>query len=190
MINISLFGVPGAGKGTQAKLLSEKLNLVHISTGDIIRKEIRKKSPVGMEAEEIINKGMLLDDYIISRMFRNEIERIKNPAGILIDGFPRTVVQAELLDDILSSFNYRLDALIELVISEEESIERLLKRAEVEGRTDDNRETIKNRFTEYRSKTAPVTDYYNKRGLYFGIDGNGDIKDINLCILEVIKSLH
>jgi adenylate kinase len=190
MINISLFGVPGAGKGTQAKLLSQRLNLVHISTGDMIREEIKKRSPVGIEAEEIINRGELLDDYIISRMFRNELERIKKPDGFLIDGYPRTIVQAEILEDILNSFNYRLDALIELVITEEISIERLLQRAETEGRSDDNRDTIANRFTEYRSKTAPITDYYNRKGIYFGIDGIGSVKEINDRIMKVLGSLH
>lgn len=190
MINIALFGVPGAGKGTQAKLLSQELDIVHISTGEIIREEIEKRSPVGIEAEEIINKGELLDDYIISRMFRNEIERITPRAGLLIDGYPRTIVQAELLEEIFNNFGYKLDALIELVITEEVSVDRLLKRAEIEGRSDDNPETMKKRFEEYRSKTAPITDYYNRKGIYFGIDGIGTIKEINNRILEVIRSLH
>ncbi len=190
MISVSLFGVPGAGKGTQATILSKELDLTHISTGDLIRSEIKRKTPVGIEAQEIINSGKLLDDYIISRMFRNELERIKNFSGLLIDGYPRTIVQAELLDEILSGFNLKMDALIEIVISEEVSIERLLKRADTEGRSDDNYETIKKRFDEYRSKTAPVTEFYSREGIYFAVDGIGGIKEVNNRILEVIKSLN
>jgi adenylate kinase len=190
MINVSLFGVPGAGKGTQAILLSKDMGLVHISTGEIIRAEIQRKSPVGIEAQGIINSGKLLDDYIISRMLRNELERIKDPTGLLIDGYPRTLVQAELLDEILAGFNLKLDGLIELVISEEVSIERLLKRAQTEGRSDDNIETIRKRFEEYRFKTEPVKEYYSRKGLYFAIDGIGSIEDINSKILKVINSLN
>ncbi len=190
MISISLFGFPGAGKGTQAKLLSKKLNLVHISTGDMIRNAIAKKSPAGIEAEKIIKAGGLLDDHIISRMLRNELWKIKNPEGILLDGYPRTIVQAEVLDGILKDLDSKLDALIELVISEQECIQRLLKRAKKEKREDDNPETIKNRFMEYRSKSAPVVDYYSKKGIYFGVEGTGSIEDVNKLVLEVIKMLH
>jgi adenylate kinase len=187
MINIALFGVPGAGKGTQSKLLSEKLGLIHISTGEIIRREIEAGTDCGKKAEEIIARGELLADEIIFNMFENELKRLMNPAGFLFDGFPRTVKQAELLNEHLSMLNLKLNTLIELLISEEESLRRLMKRAEIEGRIDDDPEVIRERFRQYKSKTAPIADYYKKKNLYIGIDGLRSIEDINQEIIENIN---
>ncbi len=188
MINIALFGVPGAGKGTQSKLLSDKMGFVHISTGDIIRREIEAGTECGKKAEEVISKGELLADKIIFEMFRKELERLMNPSGFLFDGFPRTVKQAQMLDELLSSLDMKLNALMELLISEEESLARLLKRAEIEGRVDDNPEIIRERFRQYKSKTAPIADYYMKKDLYVGIDGLRSIDEINQEIVSHISS--
>lgn len=187
MINIALFGVPGAGKGTQSKLLSEKMGYVHISTGEIIRREIEAGTECGKKADEIISKGELLADEIIFEMFRKELERLMNPTGFLFDGFPRTVKQAQMLDELLSSLDMKLHALMELLISEESSLKRLMKRAEVEGRVDDNTEVIRERFRQYKSKTAPIADYYRKKDLYIGIDGLRSIDEINREITSHIE---
>jgi len=187
MINIALFGVPGAGKGTQSKLLSEKLGLIHISTGEIIRREIQSGTDCGKKAKEIITRGELLADDIIFKMFEKELQRLMNPAGFLFDGFPRTVKQAKLFNDLLSTLNLKLDALMELLISEEESLKRLMKRAEIEGRLDDNPEVIRERFRQYKSKTAPIADYYKKKNLYIRIDGLRSIEEINQEIVENIN---
>lgn len=188
MRNIALFGVPGAGKGTQSKLLSEKMGFVHISTGEIIRREIEAGTNCGRKAGEIISKGELLADEIIFEMFRKELEELMNPTGFLFDGFPRTVKQAEMLDKLLSSLNMKLNALMVLLISEEESLTRLMKRAEIEGRVDDDPEIIRERFRQYKSKTAPIAEYYKKKGLYIGIDGLRSIDEINKEIVSHIQS--
>jgi len=188
MINIALFGVPGAGKGTQSKLLSEKLGLVHISTGEIIRREIQSGSDCGNKAQKIIGRGELLADDIIFKMFEKELKRLMNPAGFLFDGFPRTVNQAEFLNELLSTLNLKLDALMELFITEEESLKRLMKRAKIEDRLDDDPEAIRERFRQYELKTAPIADYYKKKDLYIRIDGFRDIHEINNDIIEHIKS--
>lgn len=188
MINIALFGVPGAGKGTQSKLLSEKLGLVHISTGEIIRREIEAGTDCGKKAQGIIARGELLADDIIFKMFEKELQRLMNPAGFLFDGFPRTVKQAELLHDLLSKLNLKLDALMELLLSEEESLKRLTKRSKIEGRLDDDPEAIRERFRQYGLKTAPIADYYKKKNIYIGINGLRNIDEINQEIVSHIDS--
>jgi len=187
MINIALFGVPGAGKGTQSKLLSKKLGLVHISTGEIIRREIQAETDCGKKAQEIIARGELLADDIIFKMFEKELQRLMNPAGFLFDGFPRTVEQAEFLSDLLSKLNLKLDALMELLISEEESLKRLMKRAKIENRLDDDPEAIRERFRQYELKTAPIANYYKKKNIYIVIDGFRSIDEINQEIVENIN---
>lgn len=187
MINIAIFGVPGAGKGTQCKLLSSKLDLVHISTGDLIRKEISDKTTIGIEIQKIINAGILVSDSIVSEMFGKKMRNSLKSNGFLLDGFPRTLEQARMLNEIFASLNLKLDAFVELILTEKESTERILKRAEIEGRLDDNPETLKSRFKEYESKTAPIADYYKKKGLFTSVDGTGTIEEVFERILKVIK---
>jgi len=186
MKNIVIFGAPGAGKGTQCKMLSEKLGLIHISTGDLIRKEIAEESEVGIKAREIISKGLLLDDTTVSEIFINALKKHLNSPGFLFDGYPRTVKQAEILEEILKDLNMEVNLFIELTLSPDEAVKRLLKRAEIEGRIDDNPETVRSRFEEYNRKTAPVRDHYIRKGIYKNIEGTGKIEDINSLIVKLI----
>ncbi|MBR1769575.1 MAG: adenylate kinase [Bacteroidales bacterium] len=190
MKNIILLGAPGAGKGTQSKILREKYGFAYISTGEILREEIRNKTALGQEAERIINKGMLVSDDIIVGMIKDFITK-HNGKDILLDGFPRTVKQAEELDKMLGELNRGHVSVIELEVEKENLIKRLLKRAELEGRADDNEETIKGRFAQYEEKTKPLTDFYKSRKEgYFCIDGsNPDIEKISLEICKIIDNL-
>lgn len=190
MINIALFGVPGAGKGTQAQLLAKNFGLCHISTGELIRKEIKGGTELGKKAKSIIDQGGLLDDQIISDMFKSELKKSLGGAGFLFDGYPRTLNQAHIFDAMLKELGLKLDCMVELLLSEEESTARILKRAEIEGRSDDNPATIKARFEEYRSKTAPIADHYKELGLYKSLDGRGSIEDIQKNIVDIIKELR
>ncbi len=186
-MNIVIFGVPGAGKGTQCKLLSERLGLVHISTGDLIRSEIAEKSEIGIKAENIINSGKLLDDITVFEIFSKKLHNSLQKRGVLFDGFPRTLKQAEMLDDLLVSMNMKLDHFIELMLTENESVSRILKRASIEGRTDDNPETVKSRFQEYTLKTAPIAGYYRKKGIGFSINGTGTVEEVYNRIVLALK---
>lgn len=190
MKNIILLGAPGAGKGTQSKILREKYDLAYISTGEILREEIKNKTPLGLEAEKIINKGMLVSDDIIVSMIREFITK-HNDQDILLDGFPRTVKQAEALDNILKDLNRGQVSVIELDVRPELLMDRLLKRAEIEGRQDDNEETIRGRFQQYEQKTKPLTDFYKqKRGSYFAVEGSDpDINKISQSICSIIDKL-
>lgn len=190
MKTIILLGAPGAGKGTQSKILIDKYNFAYISTGEILREEIKKKTPLGLQAEEIINKGMLVSDEIIVAMIDKFICNHNNQ-GILLDGFPRTVKQAEALEEIMSKTKRGKVSVIELTVPKQMLIDRLLKRAQIEGRKDDNEETIKGRFAQYEQKTKPLTDFYKKQeGCYFCLDGsNPDINAISKSLCEIIDKL-
>ena len=190
MKNIILLGAPGAGKGTQSKILREKYDLAYISTGEILREEIKNKTALGLEAEKIINKGMLVSDDIIVGMIKEFITK-HNSQDILLDGFPRTVKQAEALDTILKDLNRGQVSVIELDVRQELLMDRLLKRAEIEGRQDDNEETIRGRFEQYEQKTKPLTDYYKqKQGAYFAVEGSDpDINKISQSICAIIDKL-
>ena len=156
MLNIALFGAPGAGKGTQSKELVKKYNLTYISTGDILRKEIAAGTELGLQAKDIINRGGLVSDELIVQIIEKIIESA-DEGGILFDGFPRTVVQAYILEGLLHRMNRRLLCMLSLEVPREELISRMLKRAAIEGRADDNEEVIKNRFKEYDEKELCIT---------------------------------
>jgi adenylate kinase len=177
MLNIALFGAPGAGKGTQSKELVKKYDLTYISTGDILRKEIAAGSELGLQAKDIINKGGLVSDELIVQIIEKIIEK-EDHGGILFDGFPRTVVQAYILEGLLHRMNRRLLCMLSLEVPREELIERMLKRAAIEGRADDNEEVIKNRFKEYDEKTQPVADFYKEKGIYYPINGVGSMEEV------------
>ncbi len=187
MLNIALFGPPGAGKGTQSKKLLEKYNLMYISTGDILRAEIASGSPLGLEAKDIIEKGGLVSDELVVKIIEKKLTNLEDKRGILFDGFPRTVVQSYILDGLLLKLDTQLDMMIALKVPEEELIRRLLERAKISGRKDDTLEVIKVRLKEYRDKTRPVADYYRERGKYFEIDGVGEIDEIFQKIVDVIE---
>lgn len=187
MLNIALFGPPGAGKGTQSKQLIEKYNLAYISTGDILRTEIANKTKLGLIAKDIINKGHLVSDEIIVQIIEGFIEQNTKVRGVLFDGFPRTYVQAYILEGMLQRLNSKLSCMISLEVPKEELKTRMLERAKTSGRADDNLEVIENRLREYDLKTAPVAEYYKERGLYNGINGIGKVEDIYAEINDVVQ---
>lgn len=182
-MNIILFGPPGAGKGTQSQQLKEKYKLTYLSTGDILREEMAAGTEIGKQVKDIIGKGGLVSDEIVVSIINERVAANLKSAGFLFDGFPRTVRQAEMLDDIMKEFSMKIDGVLSLEVPEDILIERMLKRGKTSGRADDNIESIKHRFVEYEEKTASVLDYYKKQGNLIGINGVGAISEIfnNLC---------
>ncbi len=183
MMNIILFGPPGSGKGTQSIKVAEKYGLVHISTGDIFRRELKEKTPLGIKAQGYMEKGELVPDELLIDILRSEMEKHVNPEGFIFDGFPRTIPQAEDLDKLMPELHAEITNVLALEVNDQEVISRLLKRAELEGRSDDNEEVISNRLNVYKTQTRPLINYYDEKGLFAGINGVGSIEDIftNLC---------
>ena len=190
MTNIALFGPPGSGKGTQSKLILEKYKLTYISTGDILRQEVAEATSLGLEVKSIMDKGDLVGDEIIMRIIEKHINDDSQSKGILFDGFPRTSAQCDRLEEMLGKMNTALNCMIFLDVPEEELCRRMLERAQISGRSDDNIETINRRLEEYREKTLPVMNFYAERGKVHRIQGVGSIEEIFSKITEVIsKSL-
>ena len=186
-LNVVLFGPPGAGKGTQSEFLIKKYGLVHLSTGDLLRAEIKDETPLGVEAKEVRDRGELVGDHIVIGMIRNRIEANHQAAGFIFDGFPRTQAQAEALDEMLNSKSEPITAMLALEVPEAELIARLLKRGESSGRPDDrNEDVIRNRIAEYEKKTAPLKAYYSAQGKYKGINGVGSIAEITDRLVQAI----
>jgi adenylate kinase len=186
MLNIALFGPPGAGKGTQSKYLIEKYNLTYISTGDLLRSEIAEGSELGKKAKDIIAEGKLVSDDLIVQIIEKRI-RAEKKDGILFDGFPRTVVQAYILDGLLLKLNTQLTFMLSLEVPKEELIKRLIERGKSSGRSDDNLDVIKKRLQEYEEKTMPLIDFYKERGKYIAINGVGDISEITDRLNDAIE---
>ncbi len=179
MLNIIIFGPPGSGKGTQALKIAEKYNLLHISTGDLFRHEMGNNTPLGLKAKSFISKGELVPDEVTIGMLKNRVNSKPDVAGYIFDGFPRTIPQAEALDGFIKSKGQTISALLALVVDEEEIIQRILKRGESSGRSDDQDEgIIRNRIVEYNQKTAPLFAYYDQKGLAHKIPGIGTIEEI------------
>ncbi|GLU43814.1 hypothetical protein Musp01_14380 [Muricauda sp. NBRC 101325] len=190
MINLVLFGKPGAGKGTQAGFLKEKYDLKHISTGDVFRYNIKNGTDLGVLAKSYIDKGDLVPDEVTIDMLKAEVEKNPDAAGFIFDGFPRTEAQAEALDNFLESKNMKVNATIALEADDDILVARLLERGKVSGRSDDQDESkIRNRFDEYNQKTAPLKAYYDKQGKFHSVNGIGEIDDITKRLSEVIDSL-
>ncbi len=187
MLNIALFGPPGAGKGTQSKMLLEKYNLTYISTGDMLREEIADGTKLGLQAKSVIERGELVSDEIIVRLIEKRIVENVNPNGILFDGFPRTTVQAYILDGLLLRINSPLTCMISLEVPREELINRMIERAKTSGRADDTKEVIQFRLKEYDNKTKPVAEFYKAKGKYTPVKGTGAIKDIFGLITHSIQ---
>lgn len=187
MLNIALFGPPGAGKGTQSKLLIEKYNLTYISTGDILREEIANNTPLGKDAKGIIEKGGLVSDDLIVQIIEKRVTMNLNTSGILFDGFPRTVVQAYILEGLLSKMNTSLTCMLSLEVPQDQLISRMIERAKVGGRSDDNMEVIKVRMQEYEDKTKPVIDFYREKNKYFPVNGIGSVESIFSTLVDVIE---
>lgn len=187
MANFLIFGPPGSGKGTQSELLSEKYNLVHLSTGDMLREEIASGTSLGQRVESIMSKGELVPDEVVIEMIGSRIEANTGASGFLFDGFPRTVEQARALDEMLAQKSTPVATMLVLEVEHDELVKRLLKRAEVSGRTDDmDQDIIKNRIAVYSEKTAPVASYYNNKGTFDSVPGMGDISDIFARLCKVV----
>lgn len=180
-------GPPGAGKGTQAKKLCEDRNLVQISTGDMLRSHVKRGTEFGAKAKEVMDRGDLVSDDIIVGMVRDELSaKEQGNIRVLFDGFPRTEAQAAALDGLLGEFSAPLTASVLIEVDEEALVARLLKRAEIEGRADDNEETIRNRMKVYHEQTSPLIAYYDSKGSLHRIDGTGTIDEIYARITAVL----
>lgn len=179
MINIVLFGKPGAGKGTQAEFLKEKYNLTHLSTGDIFRYNIKNDTTLGKLAKTFMDKGDLVPDEVTIQMLQSEVDKNPDSAGFLFDGFPRTIAQAEALDVFLATKSQNITATVALEADDEILVKRLLERGKTSGRPDDqDEEKIRNRYQEYNEKTAPLMEYYKKQGKFHAVNGIGTIAEV------------
>ena len=188
MLNLVLFGPPGAGKGTQSTKLIEKYQLVHLSTGDILRGEIAASTALGMEAKKLMDQGLLVPDSVVIGMIRSKLEQNKNANGFIFDGFPRTTAQAEALDKLLNKNETPITMMLSLEVDDDELMKRLLLRGKESGRPDDaNPDVIRKRVDEYNSKTRPVADYYKQQNKFKGVKGIGSIDEIfdSLC-MEIV----
>lgn len=187
MFNLILFGPPGSGKGTQSEKLIAKYGLKHLSTGDLLRYEIARKTPLGQEAQNFMDKGQLVPDEVVIGMISSALEANPGAKGFLFDGFPRTSAQAEALDRLLELKEAPISVMIAMEVSEEELVKRLLKRGETSGRSDDNNEAvIRARIVEYHNKTAVVADYYRNFEKVVMVKGEGTIDEIFDRLCEVI----
>lgn len=186
-LNIVLFGPPGAGKGTQSAFLIEQYKLIHLSTGDLLRAEIKAETELGKAAQELMDRGELVADNIVIGMIRNMMEANLDAQGFIFDGFPRTKAQAEALDDMLNAKSEPITMMLALEVPEEELVKRLLGRGATSGRTDDKDEAIiRNRIKEYENKTAPLKDYYSAQGKYKAVNGVGSIEEITGRLVQAI----
>ena len=190
MINIVLFGKPGAGKGTQAEFLKEKYNLTHISTGDVFRYNLKNDTELGKKARTYMDNGDLVPDALTIQMLQGEVEKHTDTKGFLFDGFPRTLAQADALDEFLKSKNWEVTATVALEADDNILVQRLLERGKTSGRPDDqDEEKIRNRYQEYNEKTAPLTEYYNKQNKFYPVNGIGSIAEITERLSNVIDNL-
>lgn len=190
MINIILFGPPGAGKGTQANFLKEKYNLVHISTGDVFRFNIKNETELGNLAKSFMAKGKLVPDEITIDMLSNEVDKNCDANGFIFDGFPRTEAQAEALGHLMDDKDTKIHAMVALEVDDEILVKRVLERGKTSGRADDAEESIiRNRIKVYYNETAILKEYYDKKDMYYGVDGVGSIEEITERLSKVIDSL-
>lgn len=186
-MRIVLLGAPGSGKGTQAKLIIEKLNIPHISTGDLLRGAIAAKTPLGLAAKEVMDKGDLVSDEIVLGMLKERLSEEDAEKGFILDGFPRNVKQAEMLETLLQDLEITLDHALLIEVDPDEVVARIAKRAEIEGRTDDTEEVVRNRLNVYKEQTAPVADYYKAQNIVTEILGKGSIEDVQQRIQAVLR---
>ncbi|WP_047449317.1 adenylate kinase [Alistipes sp. ZOR0009] len=187
MINIALFGAPGAGKGTQSEYLIKKYKLHYISTGDLLREELKAETPIGLEAKSIIAEGGLVSDEIIVQIIEKKIKDNPDANGFLFDGFPRTYVQAYILEGLMINLNTSLNCLINIEVSEEVCTQRLLQRSKVQSRSDDNEVVIRKRLREYQEKTLPVLDFFKERGICKSVNGEQPIENITKDIEVIVN---
>lgn len=188
MLNIALFGAPGAGKGTQSKKIIDKYNLVYLSTGDILRREIEQETEIGNKAKSIIARGELVPDEYIVQIIEDNIKTHPDANGFLFDGFPRTMVQAYILEGLLMKLNTSLTCMISLEVPREMLKSRLINRAKIMNRTDDTENVIEYRLKEYDEKTTPVAKFYAEKSIYYGIDGVGELEEVFQRIDQTIET--
>lgn len=186
-MKLLIMGPPGVGKGTQADRIKDELNIVHLSTGAILREEVKAQSKIGLDAKLYMNLGRLVPDYILIEIVKERISKEDCKNGYLLDGFPRTLPQAEGLDDMMHSIGHDLDCAISLMADQDELVERLLKRGQESGRSDDTPNVIRNRQKIYWEQTAPLLDFYRGKGILKNVDGLGEIAEITQRILNVLK---
>lgn len=190
MLNLILFGPPGAGKGTQAQALVTHFGFIHLSTGDLLRSEISNKTPLGLEARRFMDAGELVPDKTVIGMICNRTHNLQGIPGVIYDGFPRTVKQADALEKILKPRKETINALLALDVPHDELVKRLTNRGLTSGRSDDTHvETIENRIRVYHEKTSPLIEYYQKQGKYRPVEGVGTIEDITERLIETIQSI-
>lgn len=190
MLNLVLFGAPGSGKGTQSAKLIDKYGLHHISTGEVLRDHIRRETDLGKVAKTYIDNGQLIPDELMISILDDVLEKeAKGKKGVIFDGFPRTIPQAEALKELLEKRGTDLHAVVGLEVPEEELVERMLNRGRETGRADDNLETIKKRLDVYHNQTSPLKDYYTASGKYLPVNGSGNVEDIFSAISDGIDAL-
>ena len=191
MKNIVIFGAPGSGKGTQSDLLIKKYGFGHISTGDVLRNEIKNGTELGKTAKGYIDNGQLIPDELMVSILTSVYDGFgADHAGVIFDGFPRTIAQAEALKAMLAERGHAVAAMIELDVPEAELMKRLIKRGQESGRSDDNEETIKKRLDVYHNQTSPLIDWYEKEGIHNHIDGLGELDRIFKDICEVVDNIN
>lgn len=188
MFNLVLFGPPGSGKGTQSSKIIETFHLSHISTGDILRVEVAKESPLGIEAKKFMDQGMLVPDEVVIGMISSKLDENPDAPGFIFDGFPRTVAQAQALDNLLDFKNSPINLVLSLIVSEAELKSRLISRGESSGRSDDNEEIILKRIHEYHAKTSPVADYYKSKDKLVEVKGEGSVDEIFNALSQEIDN--
>jgi adenylate kinase len=184
-----LMGPPGAGKGTQAKVLAERLNIPAVSTGDIFRANVKDETPLGLEAKRYMDAGDYVPDEVTNAMVRDRLSEADAGDGFLLDGYPRTLAQVGTLDDILAEHGHQLDAVVALVADTDVLVDRMLNRAKVDGRSDDSEEVIRHRQEVYNAETKPLLRVYAQRGLLVEVDGVGEIDEVSERVLAALKSL-
>lgn len=190
MLNLVLFGPPGAGKGTQSEKLIRRYSLIHLSTGDLLRSQFAAGTELGIRAKELMDQGLLVPDEVVIGMIDYKLREHQQAPGFIFDGFPRTVPQAEALDGLLAQYGTQITTMVALVVENEELIRRLLKRGETSGRADDRDEaTARRRVSVYNSETTPVADYYHGQDKYIAIDGIGEIDMIFDTICQQVESV-
>ena len=189
MFNLILFGPPGSGKGTQSEKLIAKYGLIHLSTGNLLREEIANQTQLGLEAKKLMDNGQLVPDAVVVGMIRSALKANPQAKGFLFDGFPRTVAQAEALDNLLTELGEEINVVLALEVNEEELVKRMLLRGQSSGRPDDKDENvIRARFVEYQNKTAPVAGHYEKSGKVKHVMGEGSIDDIFRSLVKEIEA--
>ena len=189
MLNIVIFGAPGSGKGTQSEKLSQKYGLEHVSTGEMLRAEIEEGTEFGRLADSYISKGNLIPDEVMIGKLNELMEKRNGVKGFIFDGFPRTIAQGEALDTMMDNHNERVTIVISLEVEEEELVNRILKRGEISGRSDDNRETVELRLKVYHKKTEPLKNFYIEKGKLEEVIGQGGVDEVFENITTIIDRL-